>query len=76
MTYIFAPSELSWETEKDISVSAAAHASEVVRHGSTTVRTNEFGPTNVDTTTPFSVKGLRVIVYTPTSESSVKVGVV
>lgn len=68
MAFKFAPSESSWETENVTSISAAAQVSVVDKHGSTTSRTNDFGPTKVETRTPFRVNGLNVIVYTPTSE--------
>jgi hypothetical protein len=68
MAFLFALSESSWETENVMSVSAAAQVSVVDRHGSTTSRTNELGPTKLETRTPFRVNGLNVIVYTPTSE--------
>ena len=74
MAFLFAPSESSWETENVMSISAAAQVSVVDKHGSTTSRTNELGPTKVETTTPFRVKGFRLIVYTPTPEFSLKVG--
>jgi hypothetical protein len=74
VTNRFAPRESSWETENVISISADAQASVVDKHGSTTSRTKELGPTKVETTTPFRVKGLRVIVYTPTPEFSLKGG--
>lgn len=43
-------------------LSDADHESVANRHGSTTVKVNEFNPVNVETSTPFKVNGLTVMV--------------
>ena len=70
------PLPSSCETENVILVGGVAQVSVVDKHGSTTVRMKELRPVKAVTKTPFRNIWLIAMVYTPTPESSMKVGVV